>query len=260
MKWVIQENLYNKDGYDALLRALEINNCDYSVHKVIPFSDILIPNPQMENNRAVVFGAYTLMQIAGERGWNPGAFTNRNFDYQICINNWQDEMLNADAEILTLRNVFIHKPTFIRPIFDNKSFGGQVFESNEFMNWKLDLEQMLEVDGYSTLSLDDKVIVSSTKEIYKEYRFFIVDGEISTQSLYKQGNTVFYQNFVDAESINYVNKMLNIWQPHKCFVLDIALTNNGYKIIEINCLNGAGFYAVDVSKLIQDLNYYLNGN
>jgi len=45
--------------------------------------------------------------------------------------------------------------------------------------------------------------------------------------------------------------MVDMWQPADAFVLDIALTHNGYKVLEVNCLNSAGFYAADVSKLVQ---------
>lgn len=44
--------------------------------------------------------------------------------------------------------------------------------------------------------------------------------------------------------------MIEIWQPARAFVIDIALTQESYKIVEINCINSAGFYAADVSKIV----------
>lgn len=62
MKWIIQENLYNEEGYNSLLRALEVNQTDFSVHKVVPFSDILIP--EVTENKVFALGAGTMHEIA----------------------------------------------------------------------------------------------------------------------------------------------------------------------------------------------------
>jgi hypothetical protein len=44
--------------------------------------------------------------------------------------------------------------------------------------------------------------------------------------------------------------MVDIWQPDDAFVLDIAETSEGFKIIEINCLNASGFYACEMDKVV----------
>jgi hypothetical protein len=45
--------------------------------------------------------------------------------------------------------------------------------------------------------------------------------------------------------------MIDIWQPARGFVIDIAdLQNDEYKIIEINNLNSSGFYAIDLQKFV----------
>ena len=49
----------------------------------------------------------------------------------------------------------------------------------------------------------------------------------------------------------YVKNMIQIWTPAKAFVLDIASTPYGYKVIEINNINTAGFYDANVGKLIE---------
>jgi hypothetical protein len=40
------------------------------------------------------------------------------------------------------------------------------------------------------------------------------------------------------------------WQPQRAFVLDVAETADGPKIVEINTLNSAGFYAADIQRIV----------
>ncbi len=58
--------------------------------------------------------------------------------------------------------------------------------------------------------------------------------------------------------IDYAQECVNIWQPHKAFVIDICgittnQNNKEFRIVEINTLNAAGFYEADLDKLIDDL-------
>jgi ATP-grasp domain, R2K clade family 3 len=46
-----------------------------------------------------------------------------------------------------------------------------------------------------------------------------------------------------------VNARVAEWQPHEAFVIDVCETSDGLRIVEINTLNAAGFYAGDVQKL-----------
>jgi len=48
--------------------------------------------------------------------------------------------------------------------------------------------------------------------------------------------------------------MINDYQPSIAFVIDIVLTNNGYKIIEINNINSAGLYDANIMKIIEAIN------
>jgi len=44
--------------------------------------------------------------------------------------------------------------------------------------------------------------------------------------------------------------MVDLWSPDVGFVLDIADTPEGFKVIEVNCLNASGFYACDMAKVV----------
>lgn len=121
MPYIVQEGMYNQESFVRLVGVLERAGLSYSIHKIIPFSNIIIPEPSaLLQNRIFAFGAGTMSEIAKFRGW----------------------------------------------------------------------------------------------------------------------------------------------QPHEAFTLDVALVDSGdslvYKVVEINSINGSAFYAADLSKLIQDLDYFLN--
>ena len=44
-----------------------------------------------------------------------------------------------------------------------------------------------------------------------------------------------------------------VWRPNDAFVLDVALTSEGTKIVEVNNLNSAGWYKGDLQKLVNAL-------
>lgn len=58
---------------------------------------------------------------------------------------------------------------------------------------------------------------------------------------------------VSEDNIKYAQKMIDMWHTDRGFVIDIADTADGFKIVECNTLNMSGFYKADVSKLIQSI-------
>jgi len=51
------------------------------------------------------------------------------------------------------------------------------------------------------------------------------------------------------EMIQFVEKCTAEFAPHDIFVMDVADTSNGFKIIECNCFNGTGFYNIISKRL-----------
>jgi hypothetical protein len=57
----------------------------------------------------------------------------------------------------------------------------------------------------------------------------------------------------------FAEKMAKIWSPSNAYVMDIAETDTGLFIVELNCLNGSGSYAANVSDIISSIeNMYIN--
>ena len=249
MHWIIQDNLYREEGVTALVETLDKFEIPYDIVKVVPFSREMIPdvNP---TGLVMVCGSIALSKIAISRGWLPGSFWNENHDYQIWKQHYGDHLLNADSKVSRFADVEkIWNSFFIRPCHDTKSFSGMVATWEAFKEWQYRVIELK--DTYTTLDADTLVSYGPEKDIWAEYRFFVIDGKIVDASLYKRGSRVVYDAAVDADTRTFAQQMIDIWCPARGFVIDVALTDDGYKVVEINGLNSSGFYAIDVQKLVE---------
>lgn len=251
MHWIVQDNMFDEEGMRELVHNLERMLIPFSVHKIVPFVGEIEPdiNP---DGPVIVIGAYSMLKLARRKGWTPGCFDNGNSNFTILREHWGDHLLNADAWVGRFDGVREIEHFFMRPVSDSKAFSGQVFEWQEYIDWR-NRVVALEDDG-STLTPDTTVLVCEPKPIMREYRLWVVDNEIVTASLCKIGSQVRYDANVDQDVLDYARMVLDIWQPDRAFVLDVGMVDeHTYKVIEVNCLNAAGLYAANVGKLIAAL-------
>lgn len=284
MYHVVQDNLFNEYGFRDLIVALEENRCRYIVVKVLPYArrgDIIDHNfnedvyfaHELELDpkaRVMVWGSTTLGNIAVEKGWKPGRFQNEKFDMRYLTKRFGAYMLNNDAKFCTFGELEYNGLRFVRPVHDSKSFSGIVLDGSEVAEWKRGVSNAS--DGYTTLTMDTPVMHAEPKNIKLEARFFIVDGTVVTGSSYRAlGGQIMYQR-VDSNNpmfypmVEFVRSMLTVdctksdtcnstpIDPiDKAYVMDIGLIEDQYKVIEINTLNSAGFYASDMKAVVRAL-------
>jgi hypothetical protein len=255
--WILQNNLYSEEGFESLTDALERFGFPYSIHKCVPFVGTLEPEANPPEGPVVVMGSYTLARHAKERGWLPGAWLD-NLDFKIQLKAWGERMLNADGTVTTIKNfaamLLQHKPFFVRPVHDTKAFTGQVFDFGSWTEFR-DGIYRVQLDNPS-ITINTEIMVCEKKEIHSETRTWIVDGKVVTASGYKVGTLKRYTSpeQVDARITDFAQDCATTWSPNRAYVLDVAETPDGLKIVEINNLNSAGFYKADMQRLVQALN------
>jgi hypothetical protein len=265
MHWIIQENLYNEIGFNSLINALVALNVPHSVHKIIPFIHELVPeiNP---SGRVMVMGAYTMNKIAIDRGWTPGTYLNDQFDYELQCKKWSGHMLNEDAHFFSFKDASLDAQDdeyfFIRPVEDMKCFAGQVMSYIEFKDWQHGVLGLELDDGYP-LHGDTEILMSPVKKIYTETRVWVVNipckfRSVVTASTYRVGKCLNYTMAVDSDILQFVEERNTQWRPDEAYVMDVARTPDGLKIVEVNNINASGFYGGDVSKIVAALEE-LNG-
>ena len=117
---------------------------------------------------------------------------------------------------------------------------------------------------YDDLKVLDNALVikvfKKLKQIQQEVRCWVVGGKVVTASRYKLGSRIVYENY-DNEIFytNFAQKMVDKYQPAEAFVLDVCLTDDDeLKIVEVNCINCAGFYHGNLNKMILALENHFN--
>lgn len=258
MHWVLQENLFDEQGFRDALDVLERFNIPYSLHKVVPFVGDLEPDISPDDN-VICMGSYSMRHIAKKKGWYPGVFDLEPVNFNEQMKHWGSYMLNADAVVSRFADAkIVTGKAFLRPIEDSKVFAGRVFTDQELTEWQHSILTMGDDYG-SSMDGDTLIQVCSVKEIYAEYRYWIVDNKIVTKSMYKRGNVVHYSSDVDHRFDRFVSSLtsgpfsVDYWRPHDAYVIDVCDTPDGIKVVEIGTINSCGFYAANMTDLIMAL-------
>lgn len=244
MHWVIQKNLFKPANYLLLTEALDRSSITYT-SVFIPTGTYDLEPALKLDTKVYVCGAIKLKTIAEQRGWLPGSFLNDNFSFDVWVAQLGAFLLNADVRYGTFSEINVDslQRFFIRPLEDNKAFDGMVIDSEMLTAWRGDAtKKYLE---------NLNVIVSPVKEIYREYRIFVVNKEVVTGSVYKVSGQPQLSQQVEQGVIDFVYDVIDKWLPAESVVIDVCLTSDGYRVIEFNNINSSGFYASDVQKYVQ---------
>lgn len=256
MHWVLQTNIYKEIGLSKLVEALCKERITFSMHKVEPFTGAIVPEIITEEN-IFVYGTHQLCKTAKKNEWFPGIFEISQYSYQDLIDNWGRTVLNYGMQVQRFDSVIPPSdPFFIKPDTEQKAFTGYVTSVEDFNRWQLSMY------GNDIVSSDDNrqikpglmVVVSKPVNIFREFRFWIVDGQIVTYSQYRANDKVEHIRYECKEAIDFVERRISQWQPSRAFVLDVAETDteaNEWKVIEINTFNCSGLYDADVSEIVR---------
>jgi hypothetical protein len=253
MQWILQEF---EDAF-KLAAALDALGKDYTMHKAVPFVGELFPAPVVADPaRVLLFGQYSLWRTAEREGWSPGVFRIAPFVEQA---SWKPHLLNGQGRFVALRDI----PSsiepgdelyFVRPVEDSKEMAGAVMSSDEICSMArrvLALKPKEIIQG--SLCHDTLLMLCEPVVIRKEWRIWVVNGRIATWSLYKDGRRVVYRHEIEPEALHFAGEMVRLNPGYSpAYVMDICRTDDGYRIIETNCINAAGFYAADLPALVSE--------
>lgn len=257
MHWIIQDNLINPATRAQLGTLLESRGVAYTGVRLIPIFDLLDHDAPAVSGPSFVYGSTGLGNVTKAQGWAPGYY-DENLDYELALKQYGTLALNSGAVCSSLLEMPRHFDTFfVRPVLDNKSFAGTVMTWAEFEVFRENIAKITD-DQDATLRLTDRIVVAPLTVIAAEYRFFVIAGQVVTGSLYKAGDVVRSSAHVPPEVWAFAQHCADTWRPNDAFTLDVALTAQGPKVIELNSANSAGFYACDVGAIIDAVNANLS--
>ncbi len=98
---------------------------------------------------------------------------------------------------------------------------------------------------------DTGLTITESVRILKRWRFWVVEGEIITYSLSKEGSRVVYRHEIDSDAMDFAKEVVAANPGYaQAYVIDICRTHDGLKMLETNCINAAGFHEADLVKLV----------
>ena len=267
MRWLVQ-NLTSESTFEHLRHILTQMDIPWMNVKWIPYTDKIVdaqlqgtgqdvstlPEIHIPTDLPVMaYGSYGLARTVKARGLLPGAFINEHFTQASWMAGWgRDTLLNGECVQMSLGSMQWPESldkAFLRPEEDTKSFSGTCMARDEFLSWR---DQVLSVDSPS-LHADTPIVLAPMQEIYVETRLFVVNRRVVTGSVYKRGTRVIYDDWISSDVLEFAQQQIERWIPDEAFVLDIASTANGLKIIEVNNINSSGIYASNLFKIVEAL-------
>lgn len=262
--WVIQKNIYAEPKVCSSIECI-CKKQGYIFYPiiVIPFADDF---PDVcSNNPTIFYGATGFInKVYLNNKWNPGVFFDaENFTVKSYIEHYKDHMLNFPCEFTNIGKFassqkFSEDLFFIRPNKDLKEFAGDVMEFNKLVCWADTLQHLPGCDNNPTVTIDTEIVVSEPVGISHEWRLFIINGQVSSGSHYRERGHLNVFRDVPLEVIEFVEEMCKIWTPSSVFVMDVAESANNLYVVECNCFNSAGFYESDLEKIMIDINNFIN--
>ncbi|NOQ73273.1 MAG: ATP-grasp domain-containing protein [Crocinitomix sp.] len=252
MYYLIQSNIYFDPEHFMVFEVLEDLGLAYETIELQPDATSI----EIESDRKDVFiyGSVKLARLAkANTDWNPGSFYGGNHNFEVISKHYSNHLLNANAQVFEFeQNVEWKKgeSKFIKPYQDAKVFTGKVFTE---LKWNDFVHEALTNPKTDRLNSQTLVQASTPQKLYKEARLWIVGEQVVGSIYYQFHGDVPFQSTVEEEGIEFAKDMIAIFNVADAFVMDIGLCNDGWKIVEVNCINSAGLYNLNVRTLFRAL-------
>jgi len=258
MLFLVQSNIYSDPDHNRIFEVLEAQNISYeAIHLPHNAKSIDIHS---NRNDVFVYGSVRLARLAkANTHWNPGSFYGGNHLFEVHSKYYKEHLLNYRTEIFKFGDIVEwaeQEQKFIKPYQHAKIFTGKVFTE---LKWTDFVQRSLANPPTALLNKDSLVQASLPQKIFKEARLWIVGQQVVAAVYYKFHGDVVFETEVAPEGIAFAKEMLAIFSVAEAFVMDICLTTEGWKIVEINCINSAGFYPnLNVASLVKALHIYFS--
>lgn len=163
---------------------------------------------------------------------------------QAYYSNSNLPLLNNNAKYISLKDNLLNtfeEDKFIKPSSDLKGFIGGILERGRTV------QDFLNNTTFQSSYMEETLLISDVQSIHSEYRFFVINNEVITGSMYKKNDKILVSNIIPRDVMICAHAYSKLYSPDKVFVMDLALLNNNtVKIIEYNCFNGSGCYDSDM--------------
>lgn len=252
MQWLIQDTnvpiMHIDQNGVRLLEAVKERNLSWHAIGQIPFSYEPTGMEEIDLTQPwFLYGSTQMTEMAAS--WpcqNPGVFWG---DGWFDPRNWvckRSDLLNEHCRTVSVRDIrsrWVDEPMFAKSV-TVKALTGMVLEPTKEDKdiWTIE---------HSDLNGDDQLVLSPVVTIDREWRWFVMDGEIVTGSTYRKDGYKSIRHPISVEARSAAERAIKEWMPSENIVIDICRTREGeYKVVEFNSINSSGFYNSDIGKLV----------
>ena len=251
--------------YNAGVILDAANKLNIPIHGVgiIPFTHEFVGAEGIDFTLPTFFyGSTRMAEIAARDYPNQGVWLNENFNVfnpkeEARTQPLRDDFLNPYPMAIKFKDfkentkVVNHyksiaetgTPIFFRPSSSLKLFAGSVMTAKN-------ADELIEtISDVAIVHPDELVCISEYKDIWAEWRFFVVDGDVISGSQYKESGRLDIRP-ASRDICMVAQAFTRKWMPSNTCVIDLALTTDGIKVIEFNSVNASGFYDTDAEKVL----------
>ena len=265
-RWVVDNYTLQKEYGDRLKQAFKKFNISYKICTYVPFT----PVDKLDYSNwgieapTILYGSYEFVKkcpklfMPGAYGLTPQAacniymsyiplewFLNRNFLMSTVENFYKNPQRFGD--------IFSCSDLFIRPNSGNKLFAGFV---SSIKNVETEIHALRSTNS---ILPEDLILINEVQNIIGEYRFIIGNRKVISGSQYKYKNVLDIRTDFPVEAERLAKKVADYpWQMDTCYTCDIAITNSGPFIIELNSFACAGFYACNIDDIVLEISEIAN--
>lgn len=183
-----------------------------------------------------------------------------NFDQKV-YGRLNLPLINNDVHYYPLNvednlNLSFDELKFVKPSRDLKAFNAGLLEPGQRVI------DFIQGQQYQPMYVQEELLVSTPKNIWDEYRFFVLGDQVITGSQYRANKQLkpleLGNNTEHLKVIEIAKEYAKLYKPAEVFTMDIGKhSDNEYGIVEYNCFNASGLYNSDVKKLFSTLEEYM---
>lgn len=249
--WLIETAVF-PDTAPRVVAALDANGTSWS-----RYEDGIRRSALPPDQACVIFWG-SLGAAYGERvaaRWKPGAVGDpERFRCSVYLGHLAPLVANRDSVFTTVRRLVDDAPTvlgplgnperiFVRPDSPLKPFSGRQVAVPSLSLEALD-------HGYYYEDEHLPIVVSSIKEIGREWRFVVAHGEVVAGCEYGADRRGRGSDVPDAARSLAVRVARSDWQAAPIYIADVGEVGGSLQIMELNPFSGSDLYECDANAVV----------
>ena len=264
IKWLFEQNVFddgNPQTMAGIVKSRGMTCVEVGFESVSGNENLLRPSRRIaftDSDIVMVYGSMNLMKsLLGQKKWHALAW----YDFsRLCCHYyyayWGQFLLQRNYAFLPLaelrrRRDWVFKTfaqnnaVFVRPDDYAKSFSGGLVSADHFEEW-------YKLANFYEPGPDCLAVVSSPERIQAEWRLVIGEKKVVTGSQYRRDGKEEISAGCPSEVVHFAETVANAnrFEPHPMYVMDIANTDAGYRLVEIGSMCCASLYACDLTRVI----------